>query len=130
MTLSLEDRLDITDLYARYNQAIDSGQAAVWAGLFTADGEFNAGQRQLKGTAALEQMVVDNAARGLTSRHYNSNLVLEATGDGATGRCYLVLMQNGGDGKPPQALASAIYSDDLVRTPDGWRFARRAVAVD
>ena len=48
--LTLQDRLEIADLYTRYNTTIDGGDADGWADTFTADGEF-AGQ--FKGRDAL-----------------------------------------------------------------------------
>ena len=39
--LSTQDYVDIEQLYAQYNHAIDSGDAEAWAATFTADGSFN-----------------------------------------------------------------------------------------
>ena len=49
--LSTQDYIDIEQLYATYNHAIDSGDAQGWAGTFTPDGTFNkfAGHDQLVG---------------------------------------------------------------------------------
>ncbi len=39
--LSAQDYFEIQQLYARYNNAIDSGDAEGWAATFTSDGVFN-----------------------------------------------------------------------------------------
>ena len=39
--LTAADHIDIQQLYARYNEAIDAGNAEAWADTFTADGAFN-----------------------------------------------------------------------------------------
>ena len=39
--LSAQDYIDIEQLYATYNHAIDSGDADAWAATFTPDGSFN-----------------------------------------------------------------------------------------
>ena len=40
MPLSIEDQLDIMELMARYNHAIDGSQPEAWADTFTDDGVF------------------------------------------------------------------------------------------
>jgi len=49
--LSTQDYIDIEQLYATYNHAIDSGDGEAWAATFTPDGTFNkfAGHDQLVG---------------------------------------------------------------------------------
>ena len=49
--LSTQDYIDIEQLYATYNHAIDAGDGEAWAGTFTADGTFNkfTGHDQLVG---------------------------------------------------------------------------------
>ena len=49
--LTTQDYIDIEQLYATYNHAIDSGDGEAWAATFTADGTFNkfTGHDQLVG---------------------------------------------------------------------------------
>jgi hypothetical protein len=128
MPLTVEDQLDIQQLYARYNHAIDAGQADQWAGCFTADGVFSSGASgEYTGTDALAAFAKGLAER-LKARHWTNNLVLEAAGDGAKGSCYLMLYRLGGESLA--IMISGIYDDDLVRTGSGWKFARRTVRSD
>jgi hypothetical protein len=32
--------------------------------------------------------------------------------------------------RPPSILAAAMYSDQMVKTPEGWRFKKRATKAD
>ena len=64
----------------------------------------------------------------LKARHWTNNLVVEGTSDGAAGKCYLMLFRLGEEGAAP--LVTAVYHDELVNGPDGWRFASRKVVGD
>lgn len=127
MTLSTEDRLEIQELYARYNHAIDSGQGAAWAATFTPDGVFDSGQGTMSGAEALQKFG-DGFASRMKARHWVNNLVLDEAPGGARGSCYLVLYNLGGE--KPAILTTAIYNDELTKTSGGWRFATRRVKPD
>lgn len=122
-----QDVAEIEQLYARYNFAIDTGDAAGWADTFTADGVFNkafTGREALMGFIKLWREKLNGANR----RHWNSNLNLSATDTGAHGGVYLMLLDVGA--KPTAIASTRTYSDELVRTKDGWRFKTRAVIPD
>lgn len=127
MALSTEDRLEIQELYARYNHAIDSGNGTAWAGTFTPDGIFDSGRGPTAGNAALTEFGNAFATR-LKGRHWINNLVIDEAPGGAKGSCYLVLYNLGGEA--PAILTTAIYNDELAKTGEGWRFAKRAVKPD
>ncbi|MFN0145994.1 MAG: nuclear transport factor 2 family protein [Dehalococcoidia bacterium] len=131
MPLSVEDQLSIQQLYARYNHAIDSGQAESWAACFTADGVFESPQGSFTGTEGLIGFAKGfHAQMKGKARHWNTNLVLDGQGGSATGSCYLVLNMGSDPGKPPAAAASGIYRDQLAKQGGDWKFTRRAVAID
>src|SRR5690349_2229847 len=90
-SLATQDYIDIQQLYARYNTAIDTGDAEGWASTFTPDGVFN---NNTRGHDALVQFVHDwrDKRNGANRRHWNSNLVITPTGDGAIGSVYLMLL--------------------------------------
>lgn len=127
MGLSVEDRLDIQDLYARYNHAIDSGNASGWAATFTTDGVFESAQGAQQGGDALKQFAESLASR-VKGRHWINNLVVDEAAPGAKGSCYLVMYNLGGE--KPSILTTGIYRDELTKTADGWRFAKRTVKAD
>ena len=114
-----QDYIDITQLYAAYNNAIDGGYAEKYADLFTPDGAFN----DLVGREALVAFV---KRRGeTTQRHWNANLTITPTPEGANGTVYLLLVDVAA--KPPAIALAASYVDTLVKTSDGWRFKKRHV---
>ena len=124
MPLSLEDRLAIQDLAARYNVAIDSGDAEAWAATFTPDGSFESGGRTHQGTEALTAFAKGFAERMAGARHWNNNILVEGEGDQASLHCYLLLMRGG------QVVTSGRYEDTLRRVDGRWLFASRRVVPD
>lgn len=128
MGLSTEDRLDITQLYASYNFSLDFGDSEAWANTFTADGTFSSATGTFNGPEQLKAFA-DGFASRMKARHWTNNLVIESAGEGATGKCYLVLYRLGGEGGPA-ILTSGIYNDELVKTGEGWRFKSRNVTGD
>jgi len=106
---------------------IDSGDAEGWANTFTPDGVFN---NNTRGHGALVQFVHDwrDKRNGADRRHWNSNLMITPSEEGAAGAVYLLLMDIGV--KPPVPVSSAVYEDALVKTPQGWRFKTRVLHGD
>jgi bifunctional aromatase (cyclase/dehydratase) len=125
--LTPEDYNEIHQLYARYNIAIDKGDAEGWAATFTSDGVFG----NSKGRDALVLFIHEwrDKRDGANRRHWNSNLVVTPAADGnATGSVYLMLIDIGV--RPPVIALTAMYEDTLVKTQQGWRFKTRAVRPD
>jgi hypothetical protein len=125
--LTTQDLVEIQQLYAKYNHAIDSGNAEVWADTFTDDGVFNTrfkGRDQLMGFIKTWRERMNGANR----RHWNSNLLLAGTNEGADGSVYLMLWDIGA--KPQAVVSTGMYEDKLVKTKSGWRFKSRVVKGD
>ena len=123
--LTADDYAEITQLYAKYNFAIDSGDGEGWAATFTPDGVFG----KMVGHDALVAFVADFYKRNEgRARHWNSNVVITATAEGANGACYLLLFNTGV--KPAVPMGNAKYDDKLVMTASGWRFKSRTVVPD
>jgi hypothetical protein len=123
--LSPQDHAEIQQLYAKYNHAIDSGNSEEWAATFTPDGVFN---NRFTGRDALIGFVNNWKVNGTSRRHWNSNLIVTATAQGAKGSVYLMLLDV--SIKPAGVLSTGVYSDELVKTAEGWRFKTRAVKID
>jgi hypothetical protein len=85
------------------------------------DGVFNTSV----GHDALVQFIHDWREKrgGANLRHWNTNLSITPTADGADGAVYLLLVNVGQ--RPPVIASAAKYEDQLVKTPDGWRFKKR-----
>jgi hypothetical protein len=124
--LTPKDYMEIEQLYAAYNHAIDSGDAETWANTFTPDGSFNrfAGHDALVGFIGTWREKMNGANR----RHWNTNLRILATPEGASGSVYLMLVDV--STKPPSIIGTAMYADVLVKTKDGWRFKQRTTKPD
>lgn len=124
--LTAQDLVEIQQLYAKYNWALDTGDSKGYADTFTPDGIFN---KTSVGREALMKFA-DTFHAGLGShvKHWNTNLLVTPTASGASGKVYLVLMDFGT--KPPSVFTSATYSDELVKTPQGWRFKTRQTTGD
>jgi hypothetical protein len=124
--MSAPDYFEIQQLYARYNIAIDSGDAEGWAATFTPDGVFNT----FKGHDALVGFVNmwREKLNGATRKHWNNNLLITGDSKQATASVYLILVDF--NTKPPSIVGTASYTDSLVKTKDGWRFTKRITKGD
>lgn len=124
--LTAQDYIDIQHLYAKYNSTIDSGDAQGWAGTFTPDGVFN----RMTGKEALVTFVGNWREKmgGANRRHWNSNLQVAPSADGATGTVYLMLVDV--STKPLTVVTTGTYTDTLVKTAEGWRFKTRTTKID
>ena len=122
--LSAQDYIDIEQLYATYNHAIDSGDGEAWAATFTPDGTFNkfTGHDQLVGFIKRWKEEMNGGNR----RHWNTNLRILPSKDGATASVFLMLV----DVSTKSIVATGMYNDTLVKTATGWRFKTRATKMD
>jgi len=124
-TLTAQDLVDIQQLYAAYNWALDAGDSNAYAATFTPDGTFN---NNVGHDAIVKFADTFHAGLGSHVRHWNTNLLIQPSAEGATGQVYLVLVDFAT--KPPTIATSASYSDQLVKTPKGWRFKKRTTKGD
>jgi hypothetical protein len=124
--LSAQDYFEIQQLYANYNIAIDSGDAEGWAAKFTPDGVFNT----FTGHDALISFIKlwREKLHGASLKHWNNNL--QITGDGKTANGFVYLMLVDVTAKPVSIVSTHTYTDNLVKTKDGWRFTKRITKAD
>jgi hypothetical protein len=124
--LSAQDYFEIQQLYARYNTAIDSGDAEGWAATFTPNGVFNTftGHDALVGFIKMWREKLNGANR----KHWNNNLVITGDSKQASATVYLILVDN--STKPASILPTMSYTDSLIKTKDGWRFTKRTTTAD
>jgi hypothetical protein len=123
--LTAQDFVEIQQLYAKYNWTLDAGDAEGYASTFTSDGAFN---NNVGHDAIVKFAETFHGGMGAHVRHWNTNLMIVPTPEGAHGQVYLVLVDFGA--KPATIVTSASYSDDLVKTGQGWRFKKRATKGD
>lgn len=132
--LSTEDYIEIQQLYARYNFAIDLRDVETWLECFTVDGSLGMAVKEGDATpppvttgrdALRAQVQVIAASRAAAGYHWNANVHLTTSETGATGRCYFMLVrpkEGGGE-----LSLTGYYQDELVRLDGRWMFRSRRV---
>lgn len=136
--ISLNDKLDIQELMARYIRAVDiGGSEEQFLSLFTSDGVMtSAVTGENRGPEGLKKFRdLCEARRGkLQLRHFVSNFIIDGNDDAATLQAYFVVFQTKID-VPMQARESSLRFvgtyDCKLRKEDGrWKIERRDVHVD
>jgi 3-phenylpropionate/cinnamic acid dioxygenase small subunit len=120
-----EDRQDIAELLLRYATAIDRCEWRLLGSVFAEECDVDYG---VIGTwqsadAVVEFMEKAHALAGYTL-HRLSNMAISLDGDRAAARTYIDGVIMAGDNKSG-VNAIGLYDDEIVRTADGWRIARR-----
>src|SRR5262245_47473322 len=123
--LTADDLVEIQQLYAKYNWSLDNGDAEAYAATFTPDGVFN---NNVGHDAIVKFAQGFHTGLGSHLKHWNTNLMITPSPAGANGQVYLVLVDFAT--KPPSIFTSATYADELVKTPQGWRFKKRQTKTD
>lgn len=124
----LADWIAIRELTARVGRAFDDRRPDEWAGCFTEDAVFEVvGRLRLEGAQALREFA---AAAPYGSVHTTTDPVIEVDGDRAVQTCTLISARRTEDHQPVVFGGTGRYTDELVRTAAGWRFARRSCVVD
>jgi hypothetical protein len=127
-----EDKLEILEMIGRYSHGVDDLQAETYAGVFMEDGAFKGpngagvkGQGQFKGLINIYK-----ARRGnLRWRHHQSTTIFLELGENrAVTRTYLMTTGMVQEGEPPASGLTAMYEDEFVRTPAGWRIKSREIS--
>lgn len=131
--LTAQDYADIQQLYWRYNQGADFGDADLYVSVFVDDAVVRSSDgREHVGKDAIRQFVSRSQARrpaGDTGRrHWNSSWRIMPTAAGAQGRSYW-LMLDVSSGSPTN-YRSGYYEDEYVRTSDGWLIRNRTIVGD
>jgi hypothetical protein len=130
----LEDEQAILDTLHRYNRAVDVGDDAAWAELFTEDGIFRCLDRagaeilRIQGREALAKWVRGFRASETTlTKHHVVAPVITIDGKTAAVESYSFRLSESGDpGDSPFLLLMGRYRDDMVKDGQGrWRFRQR-----
>lgn len=124
----LEDRLEIYDLVASYGPAVDAGDAAATAALWTDAGTYDVDTGVYEGREGIAAMVESRPHQGLLARgcaHLTSPPQVELDGDAAVAVCHSQLVLRRQDGSGFDVLRATAHRFELMRTADGWRVHRR-----
>ena len=139
--MSIEDRLAIQEIIARYSHTYDGLDADEFSQLFVEDGVFEvfvigkaAAVIRLQSRAAIHAWAVERlrARRGaFTSRHHQSGTVFDAlTSETAQTRTTVLVTHQRTGEVSPRPMLTGVYHDRWLKTVAGWRFAHRAAYVD
>ena len=127
--LTADDRFEIHELIARYNRAVDGRDPDGWAATFTPDGEFHSLLVGIHTGAdaliafARSFLVEDRYRVWVGGQHWIGNVVIEGDHDRASVFSYHIMFVPKDDAVAGVLMAA--HDDLVVRTADGWRFARR-----
>jgi uncharacterized protein (TIGR02246 family) len=128
MSLPAADRVAIAEVITRADEAASRRDADAYVALFTEDAVLDGTQGRHVGREALRAAVGPVwAAEGPATLHLTLNPVIESgPSDGqAVARSVLLII----DPAPPPAIrTAAAITQELRRTGDFWRIARRTVA--
>ncbi len=130
-TQTLIDKQLIRELQNSYSYAMDSGRYDNLDRMFLPDAVYDFGPAGSASTLAQIKQTIRNALEPLTvAQHVNGNPWAEIDGDAATAGCYLrVHMHRAGLAGGEHFEMGGRYDDELVRTADGWRFAKRTITI-
>jgi ketosteroid isomerase-like protein len=127
----LEDLAAISQLFIDYGRHLDAGDFGAYAGLFADDGEVLLGPMgRAKGPDAIRSLMASqlDGSVGL-SYHLITSPMISLDGDTATSSTMWTVLSRTESGSPEVTMVGR-HEDELVRTPDGWRFKRRRGYVD
>jgi ketosteroid isomerase-like protein len=119
------DQLAVQRLLTSYTDAVNRRDPAAATAVYTPDGVLNAFGFEIVGHEKLRRNFDRVFGRyQLLFQHPHVPLV-DVDGDRAWARCWLTEYNTAHDGTSTFFLGT--YQDEIVRTPDGWRFARRTL---
>jgi 3-phenylpropionate/cinnamic acid dioxygenase small subunit len=120
-----EDRQDISDLLVRYATGIDQRDWPLFRTVFTDDCELDYGEiGAWQGVDAVTDFMDTTHAMAGHTLHRLTNQAITLDGDNSSARTYIDAVIMFGDNQSG-VNAWGFYDDEIVRTADGWRIARR-----
>ncbi|HLG86778.1 MAG TPA: nuclear transport factor 2 family protein [Alphaproteobacteria bacterium] len=128
--IAYQDRAEILDLLNAYSHYIDAHQGEALAALFTPDGEMEFLGKRFKGHDQLAKFGSGpGPIPGRLGLHFvGQTLLAQLAPDRVIARSTVIV----GNRDPTNLQEDAkfttfgVYDDLIVRTPHGWRFARRS----
>ncbi|MGB3776506.1 MAG: nuclear transport factor 2 family protein [Leeuwenhoekiella sp.] len=125
--LTAEDRLDIIQLTATFDNALDNEDIDKYMTVFAEEAELSGFWGSNKGKDSLRAQfpqLLDSFARG--RRHLLTNHEIEGDGKEAKMYCYLTVFN-----RETNEMAGSGTFSDMVRKIDGkWLFEKRELAAD
>ena len=126
--LTAEDRLEIQELIARYNRAVDGGDADGWVDTFTPDGVFESllvgvhrGHDELRAFA--DDFVAGSYDAWTGGQHWIGSVIID--GDRAKADVFSYHIMYVPVEHEVRGVLMAAHQDEAVLTANGWRFSLR-----
>jgi uncharacterized protein (TIGR02246 family) len=130
MPASIEDRLALQELVARYARAVDRRDYAAFSALFTADGVLHGPGYAMRAHGEIEKGI-RLIERYESTQHCVHQQLVDVRGDTATGETYCVARHvYSRDGIARKLDMGIRYLDEYVRSDREWRFVRRELVLD
>lgn len=139
--MRLIDIEDIRRLIYRYFRAVDDGDVAGTLSCFTEDArqEWFDGETVIEGLGPMAELVRKHAEARTQQTHLAGNIDVEVNGDTACSEARVLGFRVGDQPAEPAEPAEdsevpakgtlracgSIFSDELLRTPDGWKIWHR-----
>ncbi len=129
--LSVKDRLDILDLYARYSQDLDGGKADDFVtNVFAPNGTFHDPSICDVGTDQLRNLAqtFGKFQQDHHEQHMPYNILIQGNGNQATGHSYVsIVSQSLTAPNNPHISIMGTYTDKFVKLHGQWLFLDREV---
>ena len=134
--MSLEDKIAIYEVIAKYSYTYDGKNADGFAELFTEDAVLET--RRQGNTAPHTHLESQNAIRdyateqhqgrlaNTSTRHFQTGTIFEElTSNTARSRTMVIITHQTPEDATPRVVRSGEYQDEWRKTEQGWKFARR-----
>jgi hypothetical protein len=127
------DRTSIEDLQARYESAVDAGDAAALAALFTTDAVLEAPTGVAQGRAAIAGGLAQNTSNAgvvvVGKPHLVTNAVIRVDGLKATSTASWFELDKGNPAGHAQVGRYGKYEDQFIKSGRTWLFVKRRIVV-
>jgi 3-phenylpropionate/cinnamic acid dioxygenase small subunit len=129
----LEDKDAIWQLFMVYKKHLDARDFKAYASLFTPDAFWGGNLGRAIGPAEIEALLIKTLEVYPSdlerTHHLVMNPIITVSGDSAKAKSNWGFMTRSDSDEPVFKMLGR-YSDDLVRTPEGWKFSRRVAYSD
>lgn len=120
------DKVAIQELTAKYANAMDDEDVQTWLTTWHESGIWEGGIGKYEGKEKLANLLPDLGARVVGKRHVMTNFVISVSGQEATQKCYLLIIDRTKTNLP----VTAVYTNKLIKSNDEWLFVHRKVKID
>ncbi len=123
---AFEDRFAIHELINQWSAAVNEHDWDEMASVYTEDGVWDVGPPygfHLEGRQTIRETVSKLISEQQYVIQIGASTVVKLNGDTATARTTMIEVMRNPDGAGMQQMGT--YYDDLVRTPEGWKFKLR-----